>query len=213
MRPPSVPDRPHLRHKQSRRILEAARDLFINEGPAHFSARRVARVAQLSLGSVQHVFPTTEELLSATLAHVRDGYEDAYRQMAERLPLRPQERLVATVDYLLADICRPEQRRFWFGFYALSGHSEHAQSLLRDAYEHHVQNIAKFIGAARPSYPKQKCLDAAVHVIAIIDGMMIFTAIARRKVSLKSPIIKSVRRAILDTLLDVEPGGRLRDKA
>lgn len=194
-------DRPHLQHKQSRRILDAARDLFISEGAASFSTRRVARAAKLSLGSVQHVFPTTEALLTATLAHVRDGYEEAYRRMAERLPLKPEARLEATIDYLLEDVCRPEQRRFWFGFLALGSHSEHAQRLLRDAYQHHTRNMAAFIGAARPSFSEQKCLDSAMHVVALIDGMMIYTGIAKGKVGRKSPMIRSVRKAILDTLL------------
>jgi hypothetical protein len=35
---------------------------------------------------VQHVFPTTNELVTAMIDHVNDRYEAAYRQMAERLP-------------------------------------------------------------------------------------------------------------------------------
>lgn len=190
-----------LQHKQSQRILEAARTLFINEGAASFSARRVARAANLSVGSVQHVFPTTDALLTATLAHVRDHYDDAYREMAEQLPLNPDARLAAVIDFLLQDVCRVEQRRFWFGFLALGSHSEHAQLLLREAYEHHTRNIATFIGAARPLFSERRCLDTATHIIAMIDGMMIYTGIAKGRVSLKSPMIKAVRQAIFSRLL------------
>src|SRR5580700_8043813 len=97
-----IESRPYLNNKQATRILEAARKVFVREGPAAFSARRVAKAANLSLGSVQHVFPTTNELVTAMIEHVNDGYEAAYREMAERLPFSAEERLDAVIGYLLA---------------------------------------------------------------------------------------------------------------
>lgn len=193
-------NRPYLQNKQSRRILSAAKGVFVAAGAAGFSARRVAKQAKLSLGSVQHVFPTTDALVAAMLEHVNDGYEVAYREMAARLPFNAEERLIAALDYHLEDICVAEQRSFWFGFWALSCHNKNAASLLRQAYRHHTGNVAAFIGAARPSLSEERCLAAATQVVALIEGTMIFTAIAERKVSFKSPLIQNVRRTILEII-------------
>jgi len=192
----NIEARPYLNNKQSGRILEAAREVFVREGPAAFSARRVAKEAGLSLGSVQHVFPTTNELVTAMIEHVNDGYEAAYRQMAERLPFSAEERLKAIIDYLLADICRSDVRKFWFGFWSLSCHNAQGQGLLRDAYRWQTNNVAGFIGAARPHLADADCLRLSTHITALIDGMMLFTGMSNKALSLTSPLIVELRQRI-----------------
>jgi AcrR family transcriptional regulator len=185
--------RSYLSNKQSRRILDAARDVFVREGGAAFSARRVAKAAKLSLGSVQHVFLTTDGLVQAMLEHVNDGYEAAYREMAERLPFSAEKRLQALIDYLLADICRADVRKFWFGFWALSCHHAHGEELLRDAYQWQRNNVAGFLGAARPDLTEAECLRLSMHITALIEGMMLFTGMSKKPLTLTSPLIADLK--------------------
>jgi len=201
----AVESRPYLQNKQSRRILQAAKDVFIREGGATFSARRVAKAAKLSLGSVQHVFPTMDELVTAMLEHVNDGYETAYQEMAARLPFNAEQRLGAYLDYLFEDICRHDMRKFWFGFWALSCHSKHVDSLLNRAYAHHCNNVAGFIGAARPGLSETRCRELATHVVALIDGMMLFTGLGEREFSIRSPLIRGLRKTIWDMISSDAP--------
>ena len=198
--------RPYQQNKQSRRILVAAREVFIREGAAAFSARRVAKAAKLSLGSVQHVFPTTDELVTAMLEHVNGDYDAAYRAMAEKLPFSPEQRLTAALDYLLQDICQADTRKFWFGFWALSCHNKHAESLLKQAYQHYCNNVAGFIGAARAHFSDARCSELAVQIVALIDGTMLFTGMARKTLTLRSPMISRVRTTILGMLDSKERG-------
>jgi AcrR family transcriptional regulator len=195
--------RPYLNNKQSHRILQAARQVFVREGPAAFSARRVAKAASLSLGSVQHVFPTTNQLVTAMIVHVNDGYEAAYRDMAQRLPFSAEDRLKAIIDYLLSDICKSEVRKFWFGFWSLSCHNPEGQSLLRKAYQWQTNNVAGFIGAARPQLSNQACLRLSTHITALIEGMMIFTGMSTKTLTIKSPLIVELRERIW-SLIDAD---------
>jgi AcrR family transcriptional regulator len=192
----AIESRPYLHNKQSRRILAAAREVFIREGAAAFSARRVAKAAKLSLGSVQHVFTTTDELITAMLEHVNDDYDAAYRAMAEKLPFSPEQRLAAALDYLLQDICQADTRRFWFGFWALSCHNKHAELILKQAYRHHCNNVAGFIGAARAHFSDARCSELAVHITALIEGTMLFTGMAKKTLTIRSPLITGVRKTI-----------------
>jgi AcrR family transcriptional regulator len=188
--------RPYLNNKQSRRILDAAREVFVRQGHAVFSARRVAKAAKLSLGSVQHVFPTTDELVTAMLEHVNDGYEAAYRDMADRLPFSAEERLKAVIEYLLGDICRADVRKFWFGFWALSCHNAYGEELLREAYRWQTNHVAGFLGAARPELSDTDCLRLSIHISALIEGMMLFTGMAENPLTLHSPLIRGLRERI-----------------
>jgi AcrR family transcriptional regulator len=201
----AIESRPYLQNKQSKRILEAAKDVFIREGGAAFSARRVAKAAKLSLGSVQHVFPTTDALVTAMLEHVNDGYEAAYKEMAARLPFNAEQRLHAYFDYLLEDVCRQDTRKFWFGFWALGCHNKHAEWLLERAYHHHCNNVASFIGAARPTLTDARCRELATHLVALIEGLMIFTRTGDRRLSIRSPLIRGVRKTLANMLAVDEP--------
>jgi AcrR family transcriptional regulator len=201
--------RSYLQNKQSGRILAAAREVFIREGAASFSTRRVAKAAKLSLGSVQHVFTTTDELITAMLEYVNDEYDAAYRAMAEKLPFSPEQRLTAALDYLLQDICKADTRKFWFGFYALSCHNKHAELLLKQAYQHYCNNVAGFIGAARTQFSDARCTELAVQIIGMIDGTMLFTGMAKRTLTLRSPLISGVRATIWGMLDSKERVGEV----
>jgi AcrR family transcriptional regulator len=193
---PALEQPPYLRNKQALRILEAARVVFVREGTAGFSARRVAKAAGLSLGSVQHVFRTTNDLLTAMIEYVSESYWAAYRRMAERLPYSAEERLSAMLDYLLADICQAEVRQFFFGFWSLSCHNPQARSSQHEAYRRQANTIAGFIAAARPQLSDAECLELATHITALIDGMMLFTQMSDKPLSNKSRLIKGLRKQL-----------------
>ena len=110
---PAIPRTDYQGAKQAGRILRAARTVFVRDGAAVFSARSVAREAGLSLGSVQHVFPTIAALMTGMLEHVITGYDLAYRKMVAQLPFSGDARLKAALDVLLRDICRQDTRRFF----------------------------------------------------------------------------------------------------
>lgn len=178
--------------------------LFIREGAAAFSARRVAKEAKLSLGSVQHVFPTTDALLVAMLEYVVTSYDDAYARMSKDLPLSLQARWDAVVDYLLQDICSHDTRRFFLGFWALSCHNRVAGTLLQQAYAYHLKNLGGFIAALRPDLGEAQCHLLATQVAVLIDGSMIFTAPGTKMVSRKA-LIQTAKQSIRRLIQAAEP--------
>src|SRR3974390_1578201 len=83
--------------KKAKVILRAAATVFVRDGASAFSARRVAREARLSLGSLQHVFPTAESLLLGMLEDVITSYDEAYQRRLAKLPFDPAARWAAGV--------------------------------------------------------------------------------------------------------------------
>ena len=132
------------------RVLIAHNNPLVAAGlEAAFSTRRVAKEAKLGLGSVQHVFPTTDSLLTAMFEDLVTSYDVAYQERMAKLPFNGEARLSAALDYLLNDICNPETRHMFFGFWALSCHNRLVETLMQQAYTHHQNNVATFIGAVR----------------------------------------------------------------
>jgi AcrR family transcriptional regulator len=161
--------------KQADAILRAARKVFIKDGPSGFSARRVADEAALSLGSVQHVFPTVDSLLVAMLEYVISDYEKQYVALARGLPFTSEARLSAIIDYLIDDVFKQDTRCFFFGFWVLSCHNKLVSRLFTEAYAYHAETLAATIAAVRSDCDEAGCLAIARQVAALIEGWMIFT--------------------------------------
>ncbi len=161
--------------RQADAILRAARAVFTRDGATGFSARRVARAAGLSLGSVQHVFPTADALLVAMFEHAVNSYDARYQQLASRLPLNARARWQAVVDVLVDDVFDPDTRRFFFGFWSLGCHNRLVGALLREGYAYHARNLAGFIAGARPDLSDGQCQATARQVAALIEGWMVYT--------------------------------------
>jgi AcrR family transcriptional regulator len=182
------------------RILVAAKRVFLRDGAAIFSGRTVAREAKVSLGSLQHFFPTMEGLLVAMLEYVTNEYDEAYNRAFERLPFNGEARLRAALDYLISDIWRPETRSFFFGLWALSCHNRFAERIMNEMYAYHWGNVATFVGAARPNLSEEQCKAVSMQIAAYIDGLMLFTGRgAKRGVSRREfhdMVVETVLRLI-----------------
>jgi AcrR family transcriptional regulator len=179
------------------RVLRAARELFVREGGAGFSARGVAKEAGLSLGAVQHFFRTKEEQLAATMEDVLADFRRQFDRLQEELPFNAEARLLGAIEVLVEDVWREDSRRFFFGFYALAGHNAFAQNLMNEVYAHHQRRLAGYLGAARPHLSERECLDLALQIGALIDGLMIYTGPGSAAAPPKRRLAKMVRDSVM----------------
>ncbi len=161
--------------QKSVRILRAARRLFIREGFAKFSARGVAKEARLSLGAVQHFYPTKHNLLAATLGYVVNQYDGGYQKLLRKLPGCGEARFLGILDYLLADIWNQNSRKFFFGFWALSSHNKFAAALLQEMYAYHVDRMSGFIAEANPMLAAERCHEISIQLVALLEGLLLFS--------------------------------------
>jgi len=181
------------------RVLRAARRLFVRSGGAGFSARGVAREAALSLGAVQHFYPTRAALLAAMLEFVVNEYDAAYAAILARLPLDGEARLLHLVDWLIEDSWRPQTRQFFLGFWALGCHDRNAARMLDRAYAHHCANLAAFIKAARPALADARCHALALQLAALIEGLTVLGGLGAQRRT--RPRVRAEARAAVLRLL------------
>jgi AcrR family transcriptional regulator len=183
--------------KQAVRILEAAKIVFLRDGGAKFSARGVAKQAQVGLSTVQHFFPTTDELQLAMLEYVeRVYYQDVFREMGAKLPFLGPARLRGMLDYLLDGLFKPTTRSFYFGFWSLSCHNKRVEKFLTECYSHYRDNLAILIGAANPALSEELCHDLATHIAAMIEGLLIFIVPKGKRFANRKKIAQSIKQSI-----------------
>jgi AcrR family transcriptional regulator len=77
-----------LRHKESLRqmILDAARDLFVNEGYKNASIRKIAEKIEYSPATIYSYFSDKSELLDALLEETFTGLDAELRTISEQEP-------------------------------------------------------------------------------------------------------------------------------
>ena len=178
------------------KIVRAAKSVFLASGGSQFSIRGVAKQAGLSMGAVQHFYPTRDQLIAALLEYVTNDYEAEWERVCRELPFNGEERLMRAIEYLAGDIFLTETRQFFFSLWALSCHNKFAASLQEDMYAQHARNLASFVGAARPDYSERECLDAAMQIAALIDGLMLFTAPGTKHFASRGALVRTVKKAV-----------------
>jgi AcrR family transcriptional regulator len=188
----------------SLKIVKAAKQVFLRETDSGFSMRNVAKEAGMSMGAVQHFYPTRDRLMAAMLEFVVNEYEAAYERVFSELPFNGEARLLGVIDYLVLDITRSETRQFFFALWALGCRSKFAATLIDEMYSHHRRNLAALIGAARPTLAEEKCFEIAAQVAALIDGMMIFTGPGTKHFPSRAALGKMVKASVKKLLASSE---------
>lgn len=197
--------KPHVDYDESLnsvKILKAAKRVFVRDGGAAFSARGVAKEAKVSLGAVQHFFPSKHDLLAAMLEYVVNQYEGGYQKLFQKLPLNGRARLLGVIDMLIRDIWDPDTRRFFIGFWALACHNESAAELKAEMYAYHVHRLGTFIGAAHPGISEARARALALQLAAMIEGLMLFSAPRGKKLASREQMSQMVKDTILELLPD-----------
>lgn len=181
------------------RIVTAAKDVFLESGDSAFTIRNVARMAGMSMGAVQHFYPTRDRLLAAMLEYTATQYRNAYQRVLRKVPDNGEARLEATLNYLITDAMRPQTRRFFFALWALSCHNPIGARLVHQMYDHYRQNLATFIRAARPTLPSKRCGELALFVGSTIEGLTVLTG----PVATAPAAAATLRRNIAQSILEV----------
>lgn len=178
------------------KVVRAAKRVFLAAGGSQFSIRGVAKEAQLSMGAVQHFYPTRDQLLASVLEYVVNEYEAEWERVSRNFPFNGEERLAQALDYLAGDITQTETRQFFFALWSLSCHNSFAAALQEEIYAHHTRNLAAFVGGACPDFSERECGEAAVQIAALTEGLMLFTAPGAKHFSSRASLVRSYKRAV-----------------
>jgi TetR/AcrR family transcriptional regulator, transcriptional repressor of bet genes len=155
----------------SDRLLDCVLDLLVADGYEGISIRRVAAAAGVSIGAVQHHFPTKDALLAAAMGRVS-------QQFQERLDRRlapgagPAEVLRAVAGELLG---AGQERRpasvIWLVRLARAAVHEPTAEVHRREWQQVEDLLADLIAAVRPDLAEQAARDEATLLLGLLDGL------------------------------------------
>lgn len=180
----------------SRRLLDAVTALLVEEGFEGVSVRKVAARAGVSIGAVQHHFPTRDAMLNAVL---EEASEEFRRRMTARIPADAtvEQALRAVVHELTA--LDPEAQvatvvwtqRLARAMVDPAMRDRHAREWLEVE-----QLFADLLRGSRPERPAAWAQDQAALLLALVDGL----AVSQVAEPVRMPAERAER--LLDGLLD-----------
>lgn len=183
------------------KLLDAVTAILVEEGFEGVSVRKVATRAGVSIGAVQHHFPTKDGMLIAAM----DQASAQFRQrLAERVPddSAAEPALRALASELLG--ARPDQRTMSVLWVARLARAEvdgaTGATHARDWGEL-AELLARLLSAARPDRGQTWADDRAAALLALVDGLAVSV--------LREPVRMTAGRAerILGDYLDELLGG------
>jgi TetR/AcrR family transcriptional regulator, transcriptional repressor of bet genes len=184
----------------SDRLLDCVLQLLVADGYEGISIRRVATAAGVSIGAVQHHFPTKDALLAAAMDRVSQQFEE---RLERRLApgAGPAEVLRAVADELLS---AGEERRpasvIWLVRMARAAVHEPTAEVHRWGWQQVEDLLAALIAAVRPDLTDQAARDEATLLLALLDGLA--GAVAVEPGRLPGERAEALLARYLDALVD-----------
>lgn len=155
------------------RLLDAVTAVLVEEGFEGVSVRKVAARAGVSIGAVQHHFPTKDAMLSAAMERASAEFDSRLRA---RVPAdaTAAEGLRAVADELLG--LGPERRAagvLWLARLARASLDEPTRRTHAREWQEVEDLLTGLVWGARPAQGEERSREDAAALLALLDGLAI----------------------------------------
>lgn len=177
-RRPSIARTDHKSVKSAetiRRILDAAYAVFVREGYAGSSLRKVADEAEIAVGNLTYHFATKTELLQAMLAERLAGYIDDHLETMNGADADAMELLLEIVSYYAGNA--RNAHHFFYQMWGYAGSNDDARGFVRDLYRPIGWLIATLIRLANPALDRRDVQRAVLQIVSLFEGYRLFSGL------------------------------------
>lgn len=158
-----------------KRILEAAHHVFVNEGHANLSLRKVADHAGIAVGNLTYHFPTKQDLLEATLKESLADYVEKHIGQHRSKETPPLETLLNVVEFYVRNA--REHYRFFFQLWGYAGSGDEARKIVGRLYRPIGRFVYYLVRAANPKLSNEQVRRAVLQITSVEEGYKLFIGI------------------------------------
>ena len=155
-------------------ILAASTEVFLDEGFASFSLRRVAQAMGISLGTLQYYFPTLDDLLGATLVGLMNRANEEVHRIASG-PEAVEDRIALVCGFVIEVNRQQTTSQLIFEALSLAQRNAMARRIVADSYNEYRSILARLIAEASPQLAPGECLVRATMIASLLEGLVIFS--------------------------------------
>lgn len=163
------------RLKKIEEINDAAAVIFVRDGYAQFSARKVAKELGISLNNLQHYCGNTENLCRQMIKAKLDHFVEAVNLLVENASAEtPIERLAVAIRENSSATFDGETGKFFFQMGALASHDESIKELMVSQYNQFLTGFCQLITEINPQLPADRVRTYAALIATQIEGVFFY---------------------------------------
>ena len=157
-------------------LVEATLSCLKQFGHEGVSVRRISAAAGVSIGLINHHFPSKSGLIAETYETLALSLQESIRQQAEHKAVPPRERLS---DFFRAsfapEILDPQLFNVWVVFWSMVAHSPEIRAVHDRTYGKYRSILESLLGelVAADEAPPFKLRSAAIALSALLDGLWV----------------------------------------
>ncbi len=154
--------------------------LLSEEGYDQLSLRKIARRVGIHLKTLQHYFPTKENLIQSTLEHTYTIYTEATEKLSSRTT-NAAELFKKYIRYLIKDDKNRQTAGFFLQLWARAHVDEATNNTMMSMYDNHTDNLLRLMEPLNPQMDHKMRRQRAVMIAALIEGMMLFIGYGKKR--------------------------------
>jgi len=157
-------------------LLEAAENVLVTKGNAHAAMRDFAAAAGVSVGHLQHYFPTRADLIRAVLERSLDR---SLQRLAEEATLDlgvgasgglTRQDSARLLTALLHEHSELEDVKMHLEIWAMASADPQAADALRSFYAQYAAHVAGVVRRGRPDLPEVELAGIAAAIVSLFEG-------------------------------------------
>ncbi len=157
-------------------LIDATLRCLKRYGHAGVSVRRISAAAGVSIGLINHHFPSKSGLVAVTYEALALSLQDSIRAQAENRAASPRARLSGFFRASFSpEILDPQLFNVWLVFWSMVAHSPEIRAVHDRTYGKYRSILESLLGqlAISGEAPKFKLRPAAIALSALLDGLWV----------------------------------------
>jgi AcrR family transcriptional regulator len=157
-------------------LIEATLQCLKMHGHDGASVRRISAAAGVSIGLINHHFPSSAGLIAEAYETLARSLNDALRTEAENTAATPRQRISAFFRASFApELLDPQLFSVWVVFWSMVAHSAEIRTVHARTYGQYRSILEELLGQLVDSgaAPPLKLRPAAIALCAVLDGLWV----------------------------------------
>jgi len=157
-------------------LIEATLKCLKRYGHDGASVRRISAEARVSIGLINHHFPSKSGLVAEAYDTLASSLQESIRAQAEDNGVSPRTRMSLFFRASFApDLLDPELFTVWVVFWSMVAHSAEIRAVHERTYGRYRSLLEKLLGqlSAAGLAPRLKLRAAAIALAALLDGLWV----------------------------------------
>ncbi|MDS0859653.1 TetR/AcrR family transcriptional regulator [Burkholderia pseudomultivorans] len=155
-------------------IIEVSINVLVEVGYAGYAINRVANDAGIRLSTLQHYFPSRDELLRCTIEEISRRYLERFRELAENRKLSPRQRLEDIADDAFRELVKPGLPVAIFESWVLALREPFARDLVVRLRREFRTMFAGLVGEINPALTLEERSLRGALLLCSFEGLVAF---------------------------------------